>query len=79
MVKYSFSADRIVYRSFLNINLLISVSYAVGKLHAHVHTCPPIPNTEDNLAKQRDLDPCLRERQTALIELLPSAFKPFLK
>ena len=53
--KYSFSDKRIVYRSFLNINVSVSVSYTVDKLHAHAapceeyvqHTCPPIPNTEN--------------------------------
>ena len=65
MVKYSFSDERIVYRSFLNINLSVSVSYAVDKLHVHTHaalceeyvqhTCPPIPNRKQS-GKQRDLD-----------------------
>ena len=62
--KYSFFDERIVYRSFLNINLSVSISYTVDKLHAHAalceeyvqHTRPPIPNTENRE---------IRERQTA--------------
>ena len=87
MVKCSFSDKRTVYRSFLSINLSVSVSYAVDKLHVHTapckeyvqHTCLLIPNTEDNLAKQRDLDPCLREHQRANNQTFAFCFKPFLQ
>ena len=79
MVKYSFSANRIVYQSFLNINLSVSVSYAVDKLHAHATLLIHVrrSQTRKTIWQNRDLDPCLRKRQRAIIELLPSAFKPF--
>ena len=38
-LQYSFSDERIVYRSFLKIKLSVSVSYAVDKLHAHAALC----------------------------------------
>ena len=83
MVKYSFPDKRIVYWSFLNINI-ISVSYAVDKLHAqlsaktcNIDVCQS--RTQKTIWQNRDLhvDPHLCEHQMAKIELLPSAFKPF--
>ena len=83
MVKYSFPEERIVYQSFLNITIiskrLRSWQTTRSALCKDVqHTCLPIPNTEHDLAKQRSR-PRLCERRTAKIELLPSAFKPFLQ
>ena len=58
MVKYSFSDERIVYRSFF--------SYAVDKLHAHAALCEDATYmSTETISQNRDLDPCLCERRTA--------------
>ena len=79
MVKYSFPDVRIVYWSLLKFveykhqraSFMQLINYKLMQLSAvmcniHVRQSQTrVPNKEDNLAKQRDLDPCLQERQTA--------------